>query len=238
MSVLSLSVLALLFISGAGAPVELDASTLWTRVSKDVDTDLLVYFYLPAQQEHAFSLASLLTKRMHLASNPSTVLGLYDVGKHGWPSGLHVHTHADSGAVILFPAGGREPQAYDFSHDPLSVWPPKGAPQQEASVHPDGEAGAGEGGGEEEEGHEHHDHHHPHALGPSANGVLRFLKDHSSFPSEIPVVALSDLWEGREDGLFTAVLSGLDALHKRMAALQAENAQLQKELDKCTKKAA
>ena len=55
----------------------------------------------------------------------------------------------------------------------------------------------------------------------------------SSFPSDIPLVALSDLWEGREDGLFTAVLSGLEALHKRMSALQAENARLQLELDSC-----
>jgi hypothetical protein len=156
--------------------------------------------------------------------------------------------------VILFPAGGREPHAYDWLHDPLSEWPSKeaaAAAAAKAGVHADGSAeveggeeggaagaaaaaaaAAAEGAAAEEDGGE--DHSHLHALAPSANGVLRWLKGGaSSFPSDIPLVALSDLWEGREDGLFTAVLSGLEALHKRMSALQAENARLQLELDSC-----
>ena len=64
--------------------------------------------------------------------------------------------------------------------------------------------------------------------------MLRWLKGGaSSFPSDIPLVALADVWEGRESALFQAVLSGLEALHKRMAALQAENARLQAELEQC-----
>ncbi len=208
--------------------VELDAQTLWKSVSASTEQDLLVLFYTPPQAKMAVGLASTLARRMGLAASPSTILGLYDLALHGWPSGLHVH-HAEDGAVILFPAGGREPAAYDWLHDPLSVWPPErgGA----ASVTPSGEAAPEEGGHEHDHG-EHH--HHGHAQAPSANGVLRWLKGGaSSFPSDIPLVALADVWEGRESALFTAVLSGLEALHKRMGALQAENARLQAELEQC-----
>jgi hypothetical protein len=107
---------------------------------------------------------------------------------------------------------------YDYAHDPLSY--PLGGegapPPQEV---------------EEEVGDDGHVHHtHKHALAPTVAGTLRWLKRHSSFPSEVPEVGLVEIWEGREDGLFTAVLKGLEALHKRMEALQRENAQLQKEL--------
>ncbi len=245
---------ALLFPPSRATTVELDASTLWTAVAAAAETDLLVLFYHQPQAKASLALASTLSRRMGLASSPSTILALYDLELHGWPSGLHVH-HAHSGAVILFPAGGREPHAYDWLHDPLSEWPSKeaaAAAAAKAGVRADGSSAEVEGGEEgaaataaadaaaaaaaagagEEDGGE--DHSHLHALAPSANGVLRWLKGGaSSFPSDIPLVALSDLWEGREDGLFSAVLSGLEALHKRMSALQAENARLQLELDSC-----
>ncbi len=212
--------------------IELDADTLWKRVSADTQTDLLVYFHPAAQRRAAHALAHGLARRMHLAEGPSTVLGLYDLTLHGgFPSGIHVHAHGDEGAILLFPAGGREPQAYDWTHDPLSEWPRGRAAA--AGVQPDGSSSSSGGGGD---GHGDDDHGaHAHALAPSGNGVLRFLKKHSSFPSDIPVVALSDLWEGREDDLFTAVATGLDALHKRMEALQAENARLAAELAACAR---
>ena len=230
-----LAALALLLAPGAlSSTVELDAQTLWASVSASTEQDLLVLFYTPPQARMAVGLAATLARRMGLAASPSTILGLYDLALHGWPSGLHVH-HAEDGAVILFPAGGREPAAYDWLHDPLSVWPEGGGAA--ASVEPSGEAapdGSEEGGREHDHDERHHHHHHGHAQAPSANGVLRWLKGGaSSFPSDIPLVALADVWEGREDKLFTAVLSGLEALHKRMAALQAENARLQAELEQC-----
>jgi hypothetical protein len=245
---LLLALLLALPPSRASSTVELDASTLWTAISAAVETDLLVLFHHQPQAQATLALASTLSRRMKLSHTPSTILALYDLHLHGWPSGLHVH-HSDDGAVILFPAGGREPHAYDWLHDPLSEWPSKGAAAaasaEQASVGADGSSSGSTGGAaaaagaEEEEGGEeggHHHHHHEHALAPSANGVLRWLKGGaSSFPSDIPLVAISDLWEGREDGLFSAVLSGLEALHQRMSALQAENARLQLELDSCSK---
>ena len=234
-----LAALALLLAPGAlSSTVELDAQTLWASVSASTEQDLLVLFYTPPQARMAVGLAATLARRMGLAASPSTILGLYDLALHGWPSGLHVH-HAEDGAVILFPAGGREPAAYDWVHDPLSVWP-EGAAAGGGSrgVQPSGEQEEQGAPGQQqhqqrdEPGHEHH--HHGHAQAPSANGVLRWLKGGaSSFPSDIPLVALSDVWEGREDKLFHAVLSGLEALHKRMGALQAENARLQAELEQC-----
>ena len=218
--------LALCLAAASASTVELDASTLWASVNAHTDVDLLVFFFTPPQQKPTSALISALSRRMNLAASPSTTLGLYDLALHGWPSGLHVH-HAEDGAVILFPAGGREPHAYDWVHDPLSNWPAG----QAASVGADGSSSAGAAAEGQAEGED--EHHHAHALSPSANGVLRWLKAHSSFPSDIPIVALSDIWEGREDGLFTAVLSGLEALHKRMAALQAENARLSAELERC-----
>ena len=225
-----LALLAAASTRALAGTVELDASTLWASVSAHTDVDLLVFFFTPPQQRPTSALISTLSRRMNLTANPSTTLGMYDLALHGWPSGLHVH-HAEDGAVILFPAGGREPHAYDWVHDPLSNWPAG----QAASVGADGSSSADSAAADAEEGRAEgeDEHHHAHALSPSANGVLRWLKAHSSFPSDIPIVALSDVWEGREDGLFSAVLSGLEALHKRMAALQAENTRLSAELERC-----
>jgi len=201
---------------------EFDASTLWTAVEKDQERDLVVFFATAASAALQRAHVDALSRKLNLtqASGAAFALGLFDTHVHGWPSGLHVHDAAE-GACILFPAGGREPVRYDYAHDPLSY--PLGGegapPPQEV---------------EEEVGDDGHVHHtHKHALAPTVAGTLRWLKRHSSFPSEVPEVGLVEIWEGREDGLFTAVLKGLEALHKRMEALQRENAQLQKELAAC-----
>ena len=74
-----------------------------------------------------------------------------------------------------------------------------------------------------------------HALAPTLAGTLRWLRSHASYPEEVPTIGVAEIWEGREDGLFSAVLTGLEALHKRMEALQRENAELRGELAACKK---
>ena len=231
----------------ASSVTELDSSTLWTLISNSPDRDVLIFFvgsHAAAAPLRAHTEA--LARRLGLGAAPAFSLALYDVHLHGWPAGLHVHLDADGdSAVILFPAGGREPSVYDFAHDPLSY------PLAESQGAADGgEQGRGSKGEETEEGevgaagehhrshdshHHHHHHGHSHALAPTLAGTLRWLRAHSSYPSEVPQVGLSEIWEGREDGLFTAVLTGLEALHKRMEALQKENAALTAELAACKK---
>ena len=227
---LTLTVVIICFLVPCHGLVELDPSTLWSAVShtSDSERDLLVFFFLAPQKRLVDSLSATLTRRMKLEEKgSSTMLGLYDVDLHKWPAGLHVHAH--DGAVILFPAGAREPTVYDWEHDPLSVWDERKKNAKVGASGPEDAAASGENAHEREHEHEN-EHEHAHAIAPSCNGVLRWLKTHSSFPQEIPEVSLSDVWEGREQGLFQAVLSGLEALHKRMTALQAENIRLEAEL--------
>jgi hypothetical protein len=200
---------------------EFDASTLWTAVEKDQERDLVVFFATAASSAPLRAHVDTLARKLKLDAPASAFsLGLFDVHLHGWPKGLHVHG-AGEGAVILFPAGGREPVRYDFQHDPLSY--PLGG---DGAAPPEEEV-------EEVDEDGHAVHKHSHAPAPTVAGTLRWLRRHSSYPSEVPEVGLSEIWEGREDGLFTAVLKGLEALHKRMEALQKENAQLRAELLAC-----
>lgn len=206
----------------AAAVQEFDTSTLWTTIETDQERDLVVFFSTSTSSAPLRVHVDALSRKLNpsQASGSATRVGLFDVQLHGWPSGLHVHG-ASEGACILFPAGGREPVRYDYAHDPLSY--PLGG--EGAPSHDDVEEEV------DADGHAHHAH--KHALAPTVAGTLRWLKRHSSFPSEVPDVGLSEIWEGQEDGLFSAVLKGLEALHKRMEALQKENAQLRAELLAC-----
>ena len=195
---------------------ELDASTLWTAVSSDQERDLIVFFATAASMAALRSHVDALSRKLNVTQGSAFSLGLFDVHLHGWPQGLHVHD-AGEGAVILFPAGGREPVRYDYAHDPLSYPLGESAPSPEEEEEVVGADG-------------HARHAHRHAAAPTVAGTLRWLKRHASYPSEVPLVGLSEIWEGREDGLFTAVLKGLEALHKRMEALVKENALLRAEL--------
>ena len=258
LSTLSLLLLLLLLPRSALAVTELDGTTLWALISDSPEKDVLIFFInsrAAAAPLRAHTEA--LSRRLGLgAAGGAFSLALYDVPMHGWPSGLHVHMDAEGdSAVILFPAGGREPHRYDFAHDPLSYSPGggggsggDGAPpyahrsgglqlRYNTAAPPEGDSHAAQG---HDHGHDHshghdHGHDHEHALAPTLAGTLRWLRSHASYPEEVPTIGVAEIWEGREDGLFSAVLTGLEALHKRMEALQRENAELRGELKACKK---
>jgi len=223
---LFLQILQIVYGNGV---LELDAHTFWEAVNKGTDQDLLVIF--PKSFEQVTSVSSLahtLSRKLKLKDGPSSsfIIGIYDVVKRGgFPSGVHVHSHDSFQTdIILWPAGGREPSLYDWTHDPLSVFPSRVVEKGEKA---DSKCSAGTCGTEDE----HSEHHH--ALDPSAIGVLRWLKKATSFPGDVPDVSLGELWEGRETDLFSAVAKGLEALQERVVELKEENLRLQRELEIC-----
>jgi ABC-type Zn2+ transport system substrate-binding protein/surface adhesin len=84
--------------------------------------------------------------------------------------------------------------------------------------------------------HDHHDHHHHHdpTARLTSGGLLRFLRQHSTFAAEVPEVSLGERWAGRD--MFRAVAEGLEVIRQQhgelraqVAALQAANARLRDE---------
>jgi len=201
---------------------ELDAAT-FTKILADPERDHLIFFLRRQPSAKPLTLlADQLSARLKLTAGSSIQIYVYDSARLGFPAGLHLHADAENDvSVVLFPAGGREPAHYDYSHDPLS-------PASAEGHHHGASASAAPGSSREGEEHDHH-----HASRPSLLGVLKWLKSSSTFPSEVPSLTLSELWEGREDGLMDAVLSGLRALDSRLTALKAENQRLQRELSEC-----
>jgi hypothetical protein len=236
--------LAALGVRVSGVSVrELDAVS-FNNVVSDAETDSIVLFTHTSSPESRKACLAMMDALAARLKDGSSALYTFDVhALGGWPAGLHVHSaHASEASLLIFPAGGREPARYEFSHDPLSVT----AEEREAhgrerdaaggggSV---GSGGGGSGGGGDGDGsggdeeHDEHDEHvgHLHAARPSVVGALRWLRRVSSFPATVPEVSLAELYEGREDELFQATASAVDVIRARILELKAQVSALTKE---------
>jgi hypothetical protein len=224
--------LAALCVRVSGVSVrELDAVSFNTVVS-DAETDSIVLFSHTSSPESRKACLAMMDALAARLKDGSSALYTFDVhALGGWPAGLHVHSaHASEASLLIFPAGGREPARYEFSHDPLSV----SAEEREAHGRErDAAGGSGGGGGSGSGGDEHgeHDEHagHLHAVRPSVVGALRWLRRVSSFPATVPEVSLAELYEGREDELFQATASAVDVIRARILELKAQVSALTKE---------
>ena len=217
-------VLAALAMRVSGVSVrELDAVSFQTVVS-DAETDSLVLFTHTTTAESRKACLAMMDALAARLKDGSSALFTYDVKSlGGWPAGLHVHSeHESEASLLIFPAGGREPARYEFSHDPLSV----SAEEREAHGR-ERDLNAAVGGGDRDGDDEHAGH--LHAVRPSVVGALRWLRRVSSFPATIPEVGLAELYEGREDELFQATASAVDVIRARILELKAQVSQLAKE---------
>jgi hypothetical protein len=207
--------------SREGFFTELDVST-FQNVLLDSEFDAVILFKYTSHAEEAHELLKGLSSKI---GTGSTRFYLFDVHLHGWPAGLHIHRGHDGehSALVLFPAGAREPTRYDFSHDPLS--------RVDCSEAEDAADSCAAHAPDEADEHQHH-----HALRPSLKGSLKFLKQHSSFPADIPALTLSEVWEDRENELWQAVGVALDTLKLRLDAVVKENKALKKELQELSSK--
>ena len=200
---------------------ELHADSFFELI-RDQEHDHVVYFAdsLENNNEGADVALSLVTSASDiLHSSPSEVsISLYDLGAHGAPAGLHLHSLP---AIVLFPAGGREPILFEGAHS-----------------HHDGH------------GHDHHDHgdhstcsdaahHHDHdfdrgsvSLNDRVIDFLRWLSEHATFGKEIPVFPDAK-WHGREDAVISAITNGLGVLQRRIKELTAKNEELSQALSAC-----
>lgn len=248
----ALTALALFVRLAAAGVVELHAAAFHALVTSDEDRDALVFFYdgagaCAAAPDCAAALA--VADDVAARVGPSVAIALYDVAAHGVPAGVHVH---GSPAVLLIAAGDRGSFEYAWWRDAANDAGDGGAEGGArdgagASVdHVDGDSHGGDG---HDHGHDDdHDHGgatcghagHGHAHGDGgrraphrvlrAAALLAWLRDRTTFPSDVPAPTLADTWRGREAGVVRAVADGLEALRQIVAELRAENAQLRRAL--------
>jgi hypothetical protein len=106
--------LALCTASAASAVLELDATTFRAALLSESERDLAVLFVASSDDSSdSISTWDKVASTLKLTSASSIVLCIYDVGLHGSPRGLHVH----SDDVFLFPALEKEPLKYEVDHE-------------------------------------------------------------------------------------------------------------------------
>jgi hypothetical protein len=106
--------LALCTASAASAVLELDATTFRAALLSESERDLAVLFVASSDDSRdSVSTWNKVASTLKLTPASSIVLCIYDVGLHGSPRGLHVH----SDDVFLFPALEKEPLKYEDDHD-------------------------------------------------------------------------------------------------------------------------
>jgi hypothetical protein len=227
-------VLSLCFLSStvaATGTVELHAASFHALITDEADRDALIVFYEDSSScESSKDCSSALRVADDIAATvgSSILVALYDTAAHGIPAGVHIH---GSPAVLLVAAGDRGSFEFDWSSentsDERSRIAPGGAAQH---VH-------SQSCRHDDENHDSHDHegHNNHGTKDSrpllqTAVVLEWLREHTTFPSDVPSPTLADRWRGREEGVIRAMSEGLEALRQLVLEVRAENKALRSEV--------
>lgn len=223
--------------------LELDGASFAALLAPE-DVDAFVCFYRnETSVEAALSAVDRAAHKLGAAGASGIRVATFDHGQFGMPVGMHVSSNPH---CILFPAGDRDPRMYAWETDDWSFRAGNVGGSTGGSRSPDSEDGH-DHGDEHSHPHEHASHHHNHAPGETCShnhhahdddshrahapgavlsefGILAFLKQHASFPLEVPTPSLADRWRGKD--LFRALGEGLEAVRQQYSELQAENSEL------------